>query len=237
MARNDMAHFILITSSLLLILHSTSALSSPSSSPLQGFHHSTTSTTKVTNADLRQNNKPPIRPYIPDGLTKEQYRTIKQNEIAQKRSMNLGAWGPRFKRMNSDPDNNWFNLPSLWTNGYTTAPNNAIATNDNKSIQQQKNVVRVIGLCAIRYLRRYGISYLFILTCTQLLLSSRIISAKQIIVLPLSSSLSSSSKKLLLVVLRLLLPLVILKPLHIFATMLVTKLSRIRWWSKDGANR
>ena len=153
--------------------------------------------------------------------------------------MNLGAWGPRFKRMTSDPDNNWFNLPSLWTNGYTTtAPNNnAFATNDNKSIQQ-KNVVRAIGLCAIRYLRRYGISYLFILTCTQLLLSSRILSAKQIIVLPISSSLSSSSsKKLLLVVLRLLLPLVILKPFHIFATMLVTKLSRIRWRSKDGANR
>ena len=169
-----MMHFILITSSLLLILHSTSALSSsPSSSPLKGFHHSTTSTTKVTNADLRQRNKPPIRPYIPDGLTEEQYRSIKQNEIAQKRSMNLGAWGPRFKRMNSDPDNNWFNLPSLWTNGYTTtAPNNnAFATNDNESIQQ-KNVVRLIGLCAIRYLRRYGMSYLFMITCTQLLLSS-----------------------------------------------------------------
>ena len=220
-----MAHFIL-TSSLLLILHSASSLSS---SPLQGFHSTNSATTtKVTNADLRQGNKP-MKPYIPYGLTEEQYRTIKQNELAQKRSMNLGAWGPQFKRMTPHPDNNWFNIPTLWTNGYT-APNNAIATNDNDKSMQQKNgdnLMAAIGINFIRYLRRYGIAYLFILLSTQLLLSSRIISAKQI-VLPLSS-LSSS--------IRLLVPFVILKPLNVLCTMLVTKLGRIRWLNKDGATK
>jgi hypothetical protein len=67
-----MAHFIL-TSSLLLILHSASSLSS---SPLQGFHSTNSATTtKVTNADLRQGNKP-MKPYFPDGLTEEQYTTM-----------------------------------------------------------------------------------------------------------------------------------------------------------------
>lgn len=223
-----MAHFIL-TSSLLLILHSASSLSS-SSSPLQGFHSTNSATTtKVSNADLRQGYKP-MKPYIPYGLTEEQYRTIKQNELAQKRSMNLGAWGPQFKRMTTHPDNNWFNIPTLWTNGYT-APNNAIATNDNSKSMQQKNgdnLMAAIGINFIRYLRRYGIAYLFILLSTQLLLSSRIISAKQI-VLPLSSASSSS--------IRLLVPLVILKPLNLLRTMLVTKLGRIRWLNKDGATK
>ena len=84
-----------------------------------------------------------------------------------------------------------------------------------------------IGINFIRYLRRYGIAYLFILLSTQLLLSSRIISAKQI-VLPLSSASSS---------IRLLVPLVILKPLNLLCTMLVTKLGRIRWLNKDGGTK
>lgn len=218
-------------SSLLLILHSASALSC-SSSPLQGFHSTNSaSTTRVTNADLRQRStKPPIKPYIPDGLTEEQYRTIKHNELAQKRSMNFAAWGPRFKRMTADSDNNWFNLPSLWTNGYT-AHNHTITPNNNNSLQQ-KNIMVAIGITLFRYLRRYGIAYLFILLSTQLLLLSRIPSAKQI-VLPISLS---SSKKLSIVV-RLLLPFVILKPMIVLFTMLVTKLPRIGLLNKDGATK
>ena len=88
--------------------------------------------------------------------------------------LNFGAWGPRFKRVDGDPDSNWFNLPSLWTGGYTP----------NASDKPQKNYETNVGIenkFAV-YLRRYVVAYLLLLLSAQLLTKS--LSAKQVLLVP-----------------------------------------------------
>lgn len=64
------------------------ALASPS--PLTGYHfgaNTPATAKKVTAADLRRDRP---RSYVPDGLTEEQYRQIKEEELAKTQSMNFG---------------------------------------------------------------------------------------------------------------------------------------------------
>mmetsp|Transcript_35987 Transcript_35987/g.85785 ORF Transcript_35987/g.85785 Transcript_35987/m.85785 type:complete len:155 (-) Transcript_35987:313-777(-) len=42
------------------------------------------------------------RGYVPDGLTEEEYRKIKDEERALLQSKNFGAWGPRFKQVGGE---------------------------------------------------------------------------------------------------------------------------------------
>ena len=183
-----------------------SALSSPS--PLHGFHFG--AATKVTAADLRRRQP---KSYVPDGLTEEQYRKIKADELAKMQRLNFGAWGPRFKRVDGDPDSNWFNLPSLWTGGYTP----------NASDKPQKNYETNVGIenkFAV-YLRRYVVAYLLLLLSAQLLTKS--LSAKQVF----------SSKWLAA---RVLVPFTLLKPLRALAT-IFSELLRVGWLKKNGTSK
>ncbi|KAL3810768.1 hypothetical protein ACHAXA_001593 [Cyclostephanos tholiformis] len=127
--------------------------------------------------------------------------------------MNFGAWGPRFKRVDGDPDSNWFNLPSLWTGGYSANSNDRPA----RGVSENKvNIVRAYSV----YLRRYGLAYFLLLLSAQLL--TRTLSAKRV----------CSSKWLAYGVL--IFSLAMLKPLSAFATMLAER-SRVVWLEKDGA--
>lgn len=63
-------------------------------------------------------------PYIPSGLSEDEYKTIKQKEEETRRKMNFGAWGPRFKQTEV-PDGDWMVMPRLWTNGFDTRPTGA----------------------------------------------------------------------------------------------------------------
>ena len=56
-------------------------------------------------------------PYIPSGLSQEEYFKIKKDEADRTKRMDFGAWGPRFKRTET-PDGDWMVMPSLWTNGF-----------------------------------------------------------------------------------------------------------------------
>lgn len=56
------------------------------------------------------------RPYVPSELSAEEYQKIKKKEADEQKSMNFGAWGPRFKRTDT-PDGEWMIMPTLWTNG------------------------------------------------------------------------------------------------------------------------
>ena len=84
------------------------------------------------------------RPYVPDGLTENEYSKIKQKEIERLKKMNYGAWGPRFKRTGV-PDGDWMVMPSLWTNGFNAQPRGAAA-----SRQQRLSVLRAPVLVAAR---------------------------------------------------------------------------------------
>ena len=189
-----------------------SALSSPS--PLHGFHFgatTATTSTKVTAADLRRRQP---KSYVPDGLTEEQYRKIKADELVKMQRMKFGAWGPRFKRVGGDPDSNWFILPSLWTGGYTP---NAI---DKPFQENYETNVGIENKFAV-YLRRYVVAYLLLLLSTQLLTKS--LSAKQVF----------SSKWLAA---RVIVPFAFLKPLSALATVFA-ELLRVGWLKKDGTSK
>jgi len=56
-------------------------------------------------------------PYIPSGLSAEQYARIKKEEDDKRKKMDFAAWGPRFKRSEA-PIGDWMVMPSLWTNGF-----------------------------------------------------------------------------------------------------------------------
>jgi hypothetical protein len=72
-------------------------------------------------------------PYTPLGLTTKEYEKIKKDEAQKLKSMNFGAWGPRFKQDDA-PDGNWMVMPSLWTNGVNARwqPQQAPATKNTK---------------------------------------------------------------------------------------------------------
>jgi hypothetical protein len=56
-------------------------------------------------------------PYVPSGLSAEQYSKIKKDEEEKMKRMNFAAWGPRFKR-SEVPAGDWMVMPYLWTNGF-----------------------------------------------------------------------------------------------------------------------
>jgi hypothetical protein len=186
------------------------ALFSPSLPRSYHFGAATATTSmKVTNADLRQRQP---KPYVPDGLTEEQYRKIKADELVKMQRMNFGAWGPRFKRVDGDPDSNWFNLPSLWTGGYSAN------TNDKPGRKNSENCNVGIENAFAVYLRRYGFAYLLLLLSAELW--TRSLSSKQVL----------SSKWLAA---RVLVPFAILKPLSALAA-IFADLLRMRSLKKDG---
>mmetsp|Transcript_21991 Transcript_21991/g.46028 ORF Transcript_21991/g.46028 Transcript_21991/m.46028 type:complete len:236 (-) Transcript_21991:164-871(-) len=188
------------------------ALSSPS--PLNGYHFGATADTtrKVTTSNLRQSTRP--KSYVPDGLTEEQYRQIRNDELAQQQSMKFGMWGPRFKQMDGDPDSNWFNLPSLWTGGFTNTVNN-----ENVSFGDETS--KGIGNRAVYFLRHYGLAYSMLLVSSQLLAMASSQSAKQFL----------SSKW---IGLRMLISFVALKPLNVVASLAGRR--RIGWLNQLNKN-
>lgn len=71
-------------------------------------------------------------PYVPDGLTPEEYAQIKQKEADDAAKMNYGAWGPRFRR-SSAPDGDWFVNPRLWVNGFSASDQSISAGKEGDS--------------------------------------------------------------------------------------------------------
>ena len=57
-------------------------------------------------------------PYIPSGLSQEDYFKIKKDEAERMKRMDFGAWGPRFKRTET-PNGDWMVMSSLWTSGFS----------------------------------------------------------------------------------------------------------------------
>ena len=72
-------------------------------------------------------------PYVPSGLSTEEYAKIKKKEADRLKKLNYGAWGPRFKRSDV-PDGDWMVMPSLWTNGFNAQPRgSSLSTNEGIS--------------------------------------------------------------------------------------------------------
>ena len=109
-------------------------------------------------------------------------------------------------QIDGDPDSNWFNLPSLWTTGFNSNSNSLPSTNTEDNIRDSATVVARMAVT----LRRLLLPYLTLLMSTQLLEAS--LTAKSM--LPPILSRKLLSKYMLM---RILLPIIALKPLDLLA--------------------
>ena len=57
------------------------------------------------------------KPYVPSGMTAAEFAAIKKRESDEQKSLNFGAFGPRWSRQ-SRPDGDWMLMRSLWTRGF-----------------------------------------------------------------------------------------------------------------------
>ena len=79
------------------------------------------------------------KPYVPDGLTDDEYAAIKKREAEQTRNKDFGAFGPRWSR-STRPDGDWMLMRSLWTRGFdSNAP--AIDNGDGRNIDGNSSAV------------------------------------------------------------------------------------------------
>ena len=214
-----------------------SALSNPSSRVVNGFNNfpgtSTTTTVvaattprKLKASDLnKQPNRQQQKSYVPDGLTEEQYRKIKNEELIKQQSMNFGMWGPRFKQTDGDPEFwNWFSSPTLWTGGFASNYNGKNNIGGGSSASDNNGFGgRTIANLLVLYLRRYALAYLMMLLSTQMLVKS---------VLPISKKVWSAK---LVASVRILLPIVTLKPLTMVASLAERR--EVRWLQTNGTTK
>lgn len=188
------------SSSFSLLTPSSSARAISSSSIMHAYHFGA----GAVNKEKPVQASPPKRTsYVPDGLTQEEYMKIKSDEMAKQQKMNYGAWGPRFKLIDGDPDSNWFNLPSLWTSGFNSNPKGSTSSDLGDA---STALVKMILT-----LRRVLIPYVTLLVSIHLLETS--LSAKNI----LRGKLLISKYNMMVKVLA---PLLVMKPLDFLATKL-----------------
>lgn len=179
-----------------------SSISLSSSTYLNAYHFG---------AGAVKKEKPKVvkyKSYVPDGLSAEEYAKIKETELKKEQAKNYGAWGPRFNQIDGDPDSNWFNLPSLWTTGFNSNSNSLPGTNiEDNNI---RNGVTAIARMIVT-LRRLLLPYLTLLVSAELLEAS--LTARSILSPILSRKLLS---KYMLI--RILIPIIALKPLDLLAS-------------------
>ncbi|CAB9528446.1 expressed unknown protein [Seminavis robusta] len=84
-------------------------------------------------------------PYVPSGMSPEQYAQIKKTEAAKAASMDFGAWGPRFKQT-AAPGGDWMVNTNLWVKGFQQQRDVALLSQDDverqETRQRQWNAVK-----------------------------------------------------------------------------------------------
>ena len=173
-----------------------------SSSSMHAYHFGAGAVNKEKPVQASQPKR--YTSYVPEGLTQEEYMKIKSDEMAKQQKMNYGAWGPRFKLIDGDPDSNWFNLPSLWTSGFNSNPKGSTSA-DHLGDASTALVKMILTL------RRVLIPYMTLLLSIHLLETS--LSAKNL----LRGKLMISKYNMMAKVLA---PLLMIKPLDFLATKL-----------------
>ncbi len=137
--------------------------------------------------------------------------------LAHFTSISLGQ-----KQVDGDPDNNWFNLPSLWTGGFNSNPN---ALLDSRSADAGGETLTVFARMIIN-VRRFLLPYLTLLLSIYFLEAS--ITAKNMM-RPILRGKLIISKYMLIRVLAL--PMLALKPLDLLASKVP------RWSDKNGTTK
>lgn len=85
------------------------------------------------------------RPYVPDGLTPEEYSQIKKKEREKMAKMDFGAFGPRFRK-DVRPGGDWFLMSSLWTTGFQANASSSDALPPGGPMVRLWSLIRQYGL-------------------------------------------------------------------------------------------
>ena len=138
------------------------------------------------------------KPYVPDGLTDNEYAAIKKREAEQVKNKDFGAFGPRWNR-ESRPDGDWMLMRSLWTRGFdSNAP--SIDNGDGRNIDGNSSAVGQLSRLLRQNAPIFLVSYAIVvaaITCIRLATQSEFIKgtgAGASLVLGLRSALVSASK-------------------------------------------
>lgn len=122
--------------------HSLSNKSAPSWSPLKSH----------SRLFVSNNGK---KSYVPDGLTPDEYRKIKQQESDRLKNMNFGMFGPRF-RQSERPDGDWFLTPSLWTTGFKS---NVMSSSNGDNNGDSTSVFKRVAKFGKKYAAAYFLAF------------------------------------------------------------------------------
>lgn len=117
--------------------------------PPRAFHHTSLLGASEDPSGIFRAN---TGPYVPSGLTAEQYQQLKEEEAEKAKSMNFGAWGPRFKQSNR-PDGDWLLQPKLWSSGFSLDADNSDEsfTAKNKTIRTLQSVRNLLSKNALPF--------------------------------------------------------------------------------------
>lgn len=149
--KQQIAHMRAVIANLLCLLLCAEQLSAfpYSKSPTRIRRHG--STTIHSFAELFPNDG---RPYVPSGLTEEEYNRIKDTEAERVSKLNYGAWGPRFKPSGT-PNGDWFVVPQLWTSGFQ-----ALKKDPSNNIHSRKNRLATFLVAIKQKLPRFLLAYM-----------------------------------------------------------------------------
>jgi hypothetical protein len=109
-------------------------------------------------------------PYVPSGMSREDYARIRNNEIEKERRMNYGAWGPRFKRT-SVPEGDWMIMPNLWTAGQVNRPSSRSGYSFNDKTVETSNGLVAAFFRVLRVFQKHSAALVvvyFLLGCLQI---------------------------------------------------------------------
>jgi len=104
-------------------------------------------------------------PYVPSGLTKEEYAKIKRQEEEKASKMNYAMWGPRF-RQSKAPTDDWMVMPSLWTGGFNSNNTHKNDNNNNGTLQSPPRIRAVVS-----FLKEMAPAYMIAYALTDVLLT------------------------------------------------------------------
>ena len=147
-------NFFLTTASLLALGISLFAVVTDAFAPLNTLQHQLPRSSVSLSAQQKLSREnvsgsdlfPQKGPYVPSGLSSDEYEKIKQEEEAKLKKMNFGTWGPRFKQTDR-PDGDWMVMPRLWTSGFNSNdPSRMDPSGENVSRRRQNLLTRLGGI-------------------------------------------------------------------------------------------
>lgn len=103
---------------------------------LNAINAERTSSDESTNYNYIGLNTNGDAPYVPSGMSPEQYKQIKDDEATKMQRMDFGAWGPRFRQTDT-PVGDWMVQTNLWVKGFQAGGPRSSAALSKEEVARQ----------------------------------------------------------------------------------------------------